>query len=227
MLFRAAFTLRSIRARPVVAPLFELTGSCARCCTMHVLLRSRPMSTTRTTTSECDCPANSHVFMRPALSCSRSLPWCFSSKLHQNVSDASSPETFHQTLHGQRDRAHIRSDRYALAQFVANLALASQFNCLEMAGLSEAKLVQMRAWTLEVSLDQLHRPAAICIPQECARLYRCSAKGGNCGERTGNEGGCRVLRLRQQLKNKSAAGPLGLSALPQRREVHLRPRGDS
>jgi hypothetical protein len=92
--------------------------------------------------------------------------------------DASSPETFHQTLHGQRDRAHIRSDRYALAQFVANLALASQFNCLEMAGLSEAKLVQMRAWTLEVSLDQLHRPAAICIPQECARLTAAAQNGG-------------------------------------------------
>ena len=54
--------------------------------------------------------------------------------------------------------ARVRPDRYALAQFVANLALASQFNCLEAAGLSEATLAQMRAWAQEVSLDQLPPP---------------------------------------------------------------------
>ena len=49
---------------------------------------------------------------------------------------------------------------YALAQFVANLALAAQFNCLEAVGVDEPKLSQLRAWAKEV-----HRflPACICV----------------------------------------------------------------
>ena len=40
--------------------------------------------------------------------------------------------------------------RYALTQFVSNLALAAQFNCLETIGIDEPKLTQMRAWAKEV-----------------------------------------------------------------------------
>ncbi len=40
--------------------------------------------------------------------------------------------------------------RYALAQFVTNLALAAQFNCLETIGADERALAQLRAWAKEV-----------------------------------------------------------------------------
>ena len=58
--------------------------------------------------------------------------------------------------------------RYALAQFVANLALAAQFNCLETVGADEPTLAQLRAWAKEVRRARGCASACVCL-HVCAR----------------------------------------------------------
>ena len=44
------------------------------------------------------------------------------------------------------DTPHQYDDKYALAEFLSNLGLAAQLNCLEQLGVDEVKLRQMQAW---------------------------------------------------------------------------------